>query len=208
MPNLAVTDLCFKGRGPYSFRVEGGECMGLQGASGAGKSLLLRAVADLDPRTGSLSLGGIDADAIPAPHWRRMIGLLPAESGWWLDLVGDHFLDFSCVDEAMLADLGFDRSVKDWQVSRLSSGERQRMALVRLLHNQPTCLLLDEPTASLDQHSVAKVERLLCDYALNNQAPMIWVSHDPGQLERVCNRRMTMEKGGRLLVPAEAVHER
>ncbi len=182
--------------------------MGLEGASGAGKSLLLRAVADLDPRTGTLSLGGINADSIAAPLWRKMVGLLPAESGWWLDLVGDHFQDFDSIGDEMLALLGFDRTVKEWQVNRLSTGERQRMAILRLLHNKPVCLLLDEPTASLDQQTVTKVETLLRNYGRDNQAPMIWVSHDPGQLDRVCHRRMTMEKGGQLIVTGEAGDER
>ena len=204
MANLEVAELCFQNRGPYSFRVEGGECMGLQGDSGAGKSLLLRALADLDPRTGTLSVGGINADSIPAPHWRRMVGLLPAESGWWLDLVGEHFHDFDSIDEQTLESLGFDRTVRNWQVSRLSTGERQRMAILRLLHNQPACLLLDEPTASLDPHAVARVEALLSSYGKNNQAPLIWVSHDPDQLDRVCSRRMTMKKGGNLMVSGEA----
>ncbi len=203
MPDLEVSELCFQHRGPYSFRVQGGECLGLQGASGAGKSLLLRAVADLDQRTGFLALGGINADSIPAPHWRKMVGLLPAESGWWLDLVGDHFQAFDRIDQQTLASLGFDRSVKDWQVSRLSTGERQRMAILRLLENRPACLLLDEPTASLDPRSVAKVEALLCAYGREHQAPLVWISHDPDQLDRVCSRRMTMEKGGHLLVHQE-----
>lgn len=208
MPNLEVTELCFQNRGPYTFRVEGGECLGLQGPSGAGKSLLLRAVADLDPRTGTLALGDIDADSIPAPRWRRMAGLLPAESGWWLDRVGDHFEDFDRVDGTMLAELGFDHSVKDWLVSRLSTGERQRLAIARLLHNQPACLLLDEPTASLDQQAVARVERLLRGYGTTHQAPLLWVSHDPDQLGRVCTRRMTMDKGGRLTSSGEKGDER
>ncbi len=200
MPNLEVRDLCFRDRGPYTFRINGGECVGVQGASGAGKSLLLRALVDLDPRSGTLMLGGVDADTLTGPQWRRQVGLLPAESGWWLDGVGAHFSDFSAVDAQLLATLGFERSVGDWQVSRLSTGERQRLAIVRLLSNQPACLLLDEPTASLDHDMVARVEQLLLHYAADNQAPLLWVSHDAAQLERVCNRRMTMERGGRLLV--------
>lgn len=200
MPNLEVRDLCFRDRGPYTFRINGGECVGVQGASGAGKSLLLRALVDLDPRSGTLMLGGVDADTLTGPQWRRQVGLLPAESGWWLDGVGAHFSDFSAVDAQLLATLGFERNVGDWQVSRLSTGERQRLAIVRLLYNQPACLLLDEPTASLDHDMVARVEQLLLTYAAGNQAPLLWVSHDAAQLERVCNRRMTMERGGRLLV--------
>ena len=200
MPNLEVRDLCFRDRGPYTFRINGGECVGVQGASGAGKSLLLRALVDLDPRSGTLMLGGVDADTLTGPQWRRQVGLLPAESGWWLDGVGAHFSDFATVDAQLLATLGFERSVGDWQVSRLSTGERQRLAIVRLLYNQPACLLLDEPTASLDHDMVARVEQFLLTYAAGNQAPLLWVSHDAAQLERVCNRRMTMERGGRLRV--------
>lgn len=201
MPNLEISNLCFQNRGPYAFRIAGGECVGLAGASGAGKSLLLRAVADLDPRSGAMRLGDVDADAATAPQWRRLVGLLPAESGWWLDRVGDHFADFAAVDDKTLAAAGFDRSVEEWLVSRLSTGERQRLAIVRLLANGPQCLLLDEPTASLDHDSVARVEDLLLGYGVDHQAPMLWVSHDPAQLERVCVRLLRMESDG-LLVDA------
>jgi ABC-type iron transport system FetAB ATPase subunit len=202
MSYLEIRNLCFQNRGPYSFRIEGGACMGLRGTSGAGKSLLLRAIADLDPRTGSLQLGTVNVDAIEAPAWRRAVGLLPAESGWWLDLVGSHFKDFDAIDAAMLAAVGFDRSVQNWQVSRLSTGEKQRLAIVRLLHNQPQCLLLDEPTASLDQGLVGRVEELLLTYGRTRNAPMLWVSRDSGQLARVSQHCLIMASDG-LLIDAE-----
>lgn len=201
MPNLEISNLCFQNRGPYAFRIAGGECVGLAGASGAGKSLLLRALADLDPRTGVMQLGDVNADAVTGPQWRRLVGLLPAESGWWLDRVGEHFTDFAAIDEQTLAAVGFDRSVQDWQVSRLSTGERQRLAIIRLLANEPQCLLLDEPTASLDLESVGRVENLLLRYGADRQAPMLWVSHDPAQLERVSRRGLRIESAG-LLVDA------
>jgi ABC-type multidrug transport system ATPase subunit len=199
MPPLEIDNLSFRNRGPYSFRIESGECVGLQGASGAGKSLLLRAIADLDPRTGTLRLGDLNADAVAAPLWRRTVGLLPAESGWWFDLVGDHFADFEAIDDQTLTAAGFDRSVQGWQVSRLSTGEKQRLAILRLLHNQPQCLLLDEPTASLDQQAVTRIEQLLLTYSATHQAPVLWVSHDLSQLDRVCRRRLFMESSGHLV---------
>ena len=196
---LEIQDLCFQNRGPYSFRIKAGECVGLRGASGAGKSLLLRAIADLDPRTGCMQLGDINADAVDAPVWRRAVGLLPAESGWWLDQVGDHFMNFNTVDENLMAAVDFDRSVQNWQISRLSTGEKQRLAIVRLLHQQPRCLLLDEPTASLDQGLVARVEDLLITYGRTHNAPMLWVSHDPAQLARVSHHCLIMSSYGLLI---------
>jgi ABC-type iron transport system FetAB ATPase subunit len=199
MPPLNIHNLCFGDRGPYNFQVEAGECLGLQGASGAGKSLLLRAIADLDPRSGTMRLGELDADAMPAPLWRRKVGLLPAESGWWFDRVGEHFADFAALDAQDLAKLGFDASVQHWDLSRLSTGEKQRLAILRLLEQAPQCLLLDEPTASLDQHSTIQVEALLLRYSATHQVPLLWVSHDPAQIDRVCQRCLIMEQNGRLL---------
>ena len=208
MPALEVRDLRFQGRGPYAFCLEAGECVGLQGPSGAGKSLLLRAIADLDPRGGSMRLGEMEADGVTGPDWRRLVGLLPAESGWWLELVGDHFPDPDAVDTGLLAAIGFTPAVMQWQVSRLSTGEKQRLAIARLLDNGPRCLLLDEPTASLDPCMVVQVEELLLAWGRMNQAPILWVSHDPAQLGRVSGRRFLMETGGQLVEMGAVSHER
>ncbi len=164
--------------------VEPGQCVGLTGPSGCGKSLLLRALADLDPHKGGMSLEGVGADQFQAPQWRRLVGLLPAESSWWHDTVGSHF---SAVPEAWLMDLGFDTIVMDWKISRLSSGERQRLALLRLLAGQPKVLLLDEPTANLDRLNIQRVETLLGSCRQSRQLMIIWVSHDLEQLQRNCD---------------------
>ncbi len=197
--NLEVTDLAFRGRGPYSFAIRGGECLGLAGPSGAGKTLLLRALADLDPHRGRVRLGSLVCDQVPAPLWRRKVALLPAESLWWHDRVGDHFTDFDRIPARFLDLLGFEPSVGDWQVSRLSTGEKQRLAILRLLQNRPGALLLDEPTASLDADNISRVEELLMDYCRQHLAPVLWVSHDPDQLDRVADQRMVMTTDGRLL---------
>jgi ABC-type iron transport system FetAB ATPase subunit len=189
---LKIESLRFKGRGPYDFAVEPGECVCLSGPSGAGKTLLLRSIADLDPHEGRAFLDEVDSSTLDAPVWRRTVGLLPAESQWWSDTVRPHF---STVDPERLEALGFGGEVMDWEVSRLSTGERQRLALLRLLVNRPRALLLDEPTAALDASNVDQVEALLEDYRNETKAPVLWVSHDPAQAARVSERRFEISEG-------------
>lgn len=185
MARLKIESLRFKTRGPYDLTVEPGECLCLSGPSGAGKTLLLRSIADLDPHEGRVFLDEIDSFTLDAPAWRRTVGLLPAESQWWWDTVGPHFSTF---EPERLEALGFGADVMGWEVSRLSTGERQRLALLRLLVNRPRALLLDEPTAALDPSNVGQVETLLEDYRRKTKAPVLWVSHDPAQARRVADR--------------------
>src|SRR5215467_12741386 len=74
-----------------SFELHAGECVALQGASGVGKSLLLRAIADLDPNEGFVELHGMPRETTPAPVWRKHVTYVAAESGWWADTVQEHF---------------------------------------------------------------------------------------------------------------------
>ncbi|HHD64083.1 MAG TPA: ATP-binding cassette domain-containing protein [Desulfobulbaceae bacterium] len=203
MGRLEIHNLTFRDRGPYSLQINGGECVGLQGASGSGKSLLLRAIADLDPHGGSMRLDQMECADVPAPQWRKSVAMLPAESSWWLDTVEEHFKNFSAISKDYLAQLGFDSEVGGWQVSRLSTGEKQRLAILRMLENRPGALLLDEPTASLDAVNITNVEQLLLEYGCDNNVPLLWVSHDPDQLVRVADRCLYMHPDGKLTAYGE-----
>jgi energy-coupling factor transporter ATP-binding protein EcfA2 len=95
------------------------------------------------------------------------------------------------------ATLGFPTEVTAWEIRRLSSGERQRLALLRILALKPRVLLLDEPTANLDKTNTSLAETLIEDYSQQHRAAVLWVSHDLEQLERLCSRGYRM-KAGRL----------
>jgi energy-coupling factor transporter ATP-binding protein EcfA2 len=190
LERLRIENLCFCERGPVDLRVEGAECVGITGPSGIGKSLLLRAVADIDPHTGFVFLNGVEAGRIKASEWRKMVGLMPAESSWWYETVGEHF---DRLDQGSLDALGFEEDVRGWEVNRMSSGEQQRLSLLRLLANQSEVLLLDEPTANLDSKNIDLVERYLSDYGRKHDSSLIWVSHDMAQLKRVADRCYYME---------------
>jgi ABC-type iron transport system FetAB ATPase subunit len=198
---LDVAGLRVDGVGPVDLWLAPGECLVLSGPSGAGKSRLLCAIADLDVHQGSVSCRGTAAEALAPSEWRRRVGMLAADSQWWGDRVDEHFRAPPPADALEALDL--DARLLDAPVARLSSGERQRFALLRLLANRPRVLLLDEPTANLDPDNVGRVENLIADYTLSENAAVLWVSHDPLQISRVAHRRMRMQ-GGRLIRAPQA----
>lgn len=189
---LIVEDLQRDGLGPLGFSVGEAQTLCLHGASGSGKTLLLRAIADLDPNEGEVSLGQQQRSQTPAHLWRQRVMYVAPEAHWWEDTVGDHATEW---DFQLLATLGFAEDVLSWQVSRLSSGEKQRLGLLRALSCRPTALLLDEPTANLDPDNARRVEDLIRDYQAEVASPIVWVSHDPEQRTRVADQTLELRAG-------------
>lgn len=153
---LSVAGLRVPGLPPLGFEVRRGEVLGISGPSGSGKTRLLRALADLDPTPGEVSLDGAARDSLPAPAWRRRVGLLPAEPRYWAATVAEHFPEPP--ESAAFLSLGLDPALRGADPATLSTGEKARVALLRLLARRPEALLLDEPGANLDR---ANRERLL-----------------------------------------------
>jgi phosphate-transporting ATPase len=190
---LTVRDLSRPGLAPATLDVADGEAVAIVGPSGAGKTLLLRAIADLDPNSGAVALDGANRDGLSGPDWRRRVGYLAAEAGWWADRVGDHFPEPAAATRWII-ELGLTETALDWQIARLSTGEKQRLALARLLVNGPRVLLLDEPTSALDAASVTRAEAVLRD-RLAAGASLVFTTHDPDQAARLAGRILTMTAG-------------
>lgn len=187
--NLNLSSISPNFKQSFDFTIPAGTSMGLTGPSGIGKSVLLKALADMLPHQGDIFLGDVESQTIPAPQWRQKVALLPAESQWWYETVGEHFQSF---DEQLFTHLGFTKEVLNWQISHLSSGEKQRLACIRLLMNQPQALLLDEPTANLDPANRVQLELLIMDYQAKHQVPVMWISHDKEQINRLCQQLFTL----------------
>ncbi|MDB5988602.1 MAG: hypothetical protein JWQ10_5 [Herbaspirillum sp.] len=190
---LHVSDLASMYAGPFSLSLDAGECLVVRGPSGAGKSLLLRMISDLDESTGTVFLYGQARDTINAPDWRRQVIYQAAEPAWWESTAEEHFHKDQRNDVlALLPRLGLGESHLTLDIMRMSTGERQRMALIRSLAMKPRVLLLDEPTAALDAENTLAVETLLREQ-LQAGLAIVLVTHSDAQADRLGDRRMLLE---------------
>ena len=168
---------------PVSFELQAEQKVVLFGESGTGKSVLFRALADLIKHNGEVTLNGTLQSKLFPENWRRKVMYFSAETAWWKDTADAHFETLP--SEAQLDAVGLSLEQLKQPISGLSSGEKQRLALLRGLSYQPTILLLDEITANLDKVSTLKVENVVKDYCQTHQAAMIWISHDEAQKMRL-----------------------
>ena len=159
---------------------EPGEVLLLRGANGSGKSTMFRLLLALArPQKGTIRVGPVELDALDASSWRRSVAYLPQRP--YLrddDTVRDaiRFLVPDASDEAMLAALDRVALLEPLRrrhaadplsarVGALSAGQRQRLALARVLCREAPIVLLDEPDANLDAEGIALVVRLLRELA-------------------------------------------
>ncbi|MHB8438302.1 MAG: heme ABC exporter ATP-binding protein CcmA [Acidimicrobiales bacterium] len=193
-PALAGVDL----------EVEPGEAVVLQGANGAGKTSVLRAVAGLLPATsGEISVLGRDVRRNPASA-RRLVGLLGHTPALYDDLSVFHNVRFSVRaaggDQSTVPDaldrLGLAGRLARTPGSALSAGQRRRVALAVLVARRPPVWLLDEPTAALDAEGRELVDAVVGE-ALGSGATVLMASHDADHASALCDRVVTMA-GGRV----------
>ncbi|TFF68661.1 ABC transporter ATP-binding protein [Candidatus Thorarchaeota archaeon] len=192
-----------------SLKVERGELLSILGPSGSGKSTLLNLIGALDrPTDGVLIIEGTDISELDdneLADMRKSVGFIFQ----FFNLIGR--LDASSNVELPLMIAGIDRDERKRRVvealtqvgladrmnhkpSELSGGERQRVAIARALVNEPTFLLMDEPTGNLDSNTAADIMDLVV--ALNDRLDMtvIVVTHDEEVAKRT-NRTLRLRDG-------------
>jgi len=168
--------------------VRPGEMVALVGPSGAGKTTLTALVSRLyDPTAGTVRIGGVDLRRATFASLRRTVGVVTQEAHLFNDTIAANlrYAKPDATDEeiwealrgAQVADLvaslpdGLDTVVGD-RGHRLSGGEKQRLAIARLLLKSPSVVILDEATAHLDSESEAAVQRAL-DTALEGRTSLV-----------------------------------
>jgi len=214
---IAVTDIHLR-RGSrqvlagMSFEVEQGEVVALMGASGSGKSTILRAIAGLEPfERGTVEVDGVTVPAGPPPaaalrELRRKVGMvfqfhclfehLPALQNVALAPV---YVQRVARPEAerraheLLASLGVEHRATALP-RELSGGEAQRVAIARALATDPHVLLMDEPTASLDPERRTELQSLVKSLAGRNRTLLV-ATHDLDFAEGAATRVLYVRDG-------------
>jgi putative ABC transport system ATP-binding protein len=175
------------------------------GPSGSGKSSLLRLLNRLEaPSQGVVRYRGEDVATLDPLAHRRRVGMVFQRPMPFAGSVRENLL-VACphADEAALSEAleraGLDARFLDRRADDLSGGECQRMCLARALAAQPEVLLLDEPTSALDEVARDRVERTGRHLA-DDGVPLVWVTHDPQQAERLADQIVRLAEG-RILTP-------
>jgi ABC-2 type transport system ATP-binding protein len=191
-----------------SFEVRRNEIVGLLGPNGAGKTTTLNMIMGvLEPSAGSIAIEGIDlardrARALARTNFAAVYAPLPGnltvvQNLTWFGLLYD-VRDVRARIEAMLDRFDLQR-FRDTKCGVLSSGEQTRVSLAKAMLNEPTLLLLDEPTASLDPATAQDLRGAIRAIAENGNGGILWTSHNMYEVEDVCDRVLFLSHGRILL---------
>ena len=183
----------------YSF--DTGGIYVILGPSGAGKTSLLRLVNRLDERTqGEIIFEGRDTHDWEPCQLRRKVAYLFQSPHVVPGSVGDNlrFANDSISGDEMerlLHQVQLTAFDPDSSAANLSTGEKQRLALARLLATEPSMVLLDEPTAALDPTRTEAIESLIRSLITDHNLTVMIVSHDPQQALRIGGQALLLVDG-------------
>jgi ABC-2 type transport system ATP-binding protein len=191
-----------------SFDVLEGEVLALVGANGAGKSTLLRILTTLLlPTRGRAEVCGFDVAAAPAEVRRRLGYHTGADACLYARLSGRENLElFALLNNlsraetsrriAELTELLGLGELLDRQVRTLSTGNIHRLGLARAMLHQPSVLLLDEPTRSLDPLAAAEFRRFLMQRVVaEHGTTVVFASHTLAEVEQLAGRIAAFDRG-------------
>ena len=204
---LEVRQLCksYGGRqvlAPASFVLPPGQCLGLAGSNGSGKSTLLRLLAQIQrPDSGDVRFQG--RAVLGDRHFlRQELGYVPQSAELARELTVEQQLDLwrrACdltgpTPPEVLELLGLEPLQKK-PIRALSGGMAQRVSIALALLARPQVLLMDESTAGLDRDYVPRLLDWLEGVYLPGGGSVIWCSHHPAELERLCGAVLRLEDG-------------
>lgn len=178
------------------FSLEAGQGLAIMGPSGIGKTTLLRKIADLDPHEGHAAIGNRSRTSMAAPVWRQKVMFVSSQAGWWAPTVRGHFGAIDDDLRLVMEQTGLPHDKLDMPPHLLSSGEAQRLVLIRALMRRPQFLLLDEPTSALDADTAFLIEAVL-SARMAAGTGIVLVTHDRTQADRLANDTLILKAADR-----------
>jgi ABC-2 type transport system ATP-binding protein len=184
-----------------------GEVTAMIGRNGAGKSTLIRTISTLIlPDEGTVTVDGFDVATQPDQARRRLGLTLGEDRSFFWRLSGRRNLEFfaalhgfsrkvaATATEEALAIVGLT-SVADRRVDRYSTGMRSRLGIARSLLGQPSVILLDEPTRSLDPESAKEIQYVMGALASEHNAAVLVATHDMEEAALLARQVIVLSAG-------------
>ena len=203
-----------------SFETDSGQLTGLLGASGCGKSMTLRCIAGIEkPDRGQIVLDGrvlFDSEArINLPPQKRRVGYLFQNYALFPHMtvaqniaVGVRGKKARQETVARLARTLYLEGQEGKYPRQLSGGQQQRVALARILASEPEVLLLDEPFSALDSYLKWQVELELSDLLSAFSGPVLFVTHNRDEVQRLCRQVCVLDQGkSQAVLPVKELFE-
>ncbi|MFV0480836.1 MAG: ABC transporter ATP-binding protein [Campylobacteraceae bacterium] len=184
----------------YSLKVNSGECVGIAGQSGKGKSTLLRLIAGLEkPNDGNISIDGkiVSSKNINIAPEKRHVGMIFQDYGLFPHMsvakniaYGLYYMNKNerkLRVETMLELIQMKHLANRYPFE-ISGGQQQRVAIARALAPSPKLLLLDEPLSNLDSKLKSEIRAEMHKIITQTKTTCLFVSHDIEDLKAVCGR--------------------
>ena len=175
---------------------------GLLGANGAGKTTLMRMLCGiLKPTTGSIALDGVD---VSSEDYRAVLGYLPQDFGFYPDFTGLDLLLYLAALKGLsrshakrkakeLLELVSLKDAGEKKIKTYSGGMKQRLGIAQALLNDPSLLIVDEPTAGLDPKERVRFRKLIA--GLGQDTIVLLSTHIVSDVEKIAGHMLMMSDG-------------